>query len=80
MKGTRVLEALRAPVLMVMVGWVAACGGMSTEDAQERCGVEREVDGSECVEDFGQCVECYEECGDSCTRNPGCPATFSCPD
>ena len=80
MNGTRFLQALRAPVLLTMVGWVAACGGMSTEDAQDRCDIERVVDGSDCVEDMAQCVACYEDCGDDCTRAPGCPATFFCPE
>ncbi|AKT36764.1 uncharacterized protein CMC5_008850 [Chondromyces crocatus] len=68
--------------ILGVVGMVAGCGGMSAEDAQERCETERGIEVTSCVDSasFTQCLSCYEECGDSCQRASGCPAVFSCPE
>lgn len=54
------------------------CNGLSLEEATERC----EADRSRlltCPEDtFGQCVSCYEECGNDCTLLDTQGQTASC--
>jgi hypothetical protein len=60
----------------------AACGGLSTVEAEQRCDQERAADAIGCVDDaaYEQCVTCFDDCGDDCTKGTSCPAQFTCPD
>ena len=74
------LAALSIAALVAALA--AGCGGLSTPEAEQRCDQEREADASQCIDDasYSECVVCYEDCGDDCTRVSGCPGKFSCPD
>jgi len=77
---TRWVPALAA--LAALAALVAGCGGLSTVEAEQRCDQERAADASGCISDaaYDQCVTCYEECGDDCSRGGSCPAQYSCPE
>lgn len=65
------------------LSWLAAlgigCGGLSTEESQQRCDQLRTAV-SACMTDasYRACVSCYEECGDDCEPSGACPQTFAC--
>ncbi|HSN97749.1 MAG TPA: hypothetical protein VLS89_05605 [Candidatus Nanopelagicales bacterium] len=73
---------VRWPPLISLLGLLAGCGGMSTEDARQRCDQEREAEATQCITEaaYAQCVSCYEECGDECMRAESCPQQFICPE
>lgn len=73
-------RALCSSVLLSLVGLLAACGGLSTPEAEQRCNQERQANGTNCVteEAYDECVSCYEECGDSCARLESCPVQYQC--
>jgi hypothetical protein len=64
---------------MLLFALVASCGGLSTEDAEQRCTQLRTAVPS-CVTDasYKECVSCYEECGDDCKPTAACPQTYAC--
>ncbi len=56
------------------------CGGLSTEEATQRCAQMHQAD-PVCTptETEAECVTCYEECGDQCQIAESCPVQFICP-
>ncbi|WP_438016218.1 hypothetical protein WMF18_36045 [Sorangium sp. So ce315] len=65
--------------LLSLVALAAGCGGLSTEEAQERCDRLRDtVPFCSTDESHAACVSCHEECGDDCEASPTCPQTFAC--
>jgi hypothetical protein len=84
----RIMKLMRALMSVVVLGSLAltglGCGGLSTEEATQRCDQARDLTGEQgCVDDavFAQCVSCYEECGDDCQSSDPvtCPESFTCP-
>ncbi|WP_437526994.1 hypothetical protein WME79_42000 [Sorangium sp. So ce726] len=66
-------------VLFSLVALAAGCGGLSTEEAQQRCAQLRDaVPSCSTDESHDECVSCYEECGDACEPSGACPQTFTC--
>ena len=65
--------------LVLSLAAAPACGGLSTEESEQRCDQQREANAA-CVTDaaYAECVSCYEECGDDCTPLGQCPQTFTC--
>ncbi len=66
-------------VLLSLVTLGAGCGGLSTEESQQRCAQLRDAVPS-CMTDesYSACVSCYEDCGDGCSASGACPQTFTC--
>ena len=69
-------------------GWFAiataaslfGCGsGLSAADAKVRCDQER-ASKTECVTDasYNACLQCEEQCGDSCQSAAACPERYAC--
>ncbi|WP_437598532.1 hypothetical protein [Sorangium sp. So ce590] len=66
-------------VLLSLVTLASGCGGLSTEDSQQRCDQLRAaVPSCATDESHDACVSCYEECGDACEPSGACPQTFTC--
>jgi hypothetical protein len=68
-------------VVLSLLALLPSCGGLSTEDSEQRCGQLRDAVPS-CMTDaaYEACVSCYEDCGDSCDPSGTCPSTFTCSD
>ncbi|WP_437632719.1 hypothetical protein [Sorangium sp. So ce854] len=67
--------------LLSLVALAAGCGGLSTEEAQERCDrLRNTVPVCSTDESHAACVSCHEECGDDCEASTACPQTFACVD
>ncbi|WP_438024856.1 hypothetical protein [Sorangium sp. So ce233] len=65
--------------LLSLVALAAGCGGLSTEESQQRCDQLRDaVPFCSTEESYAACVSCHEECGDDCAASTACPQTFSC--
>lgn len=66
-------------VLLSLVALASGCGGLSTEESQQRCDQLRDaVPSCATDESHDACVSCYEECGDACEPSGACPQTFTC--
>jgi hypothetical protein len=74
----RGLAALSVAAVLLSAA-AAGCGGLSASDAELRCKQEQ-MDIADCFDSnvLTACEACYESCGDSCTRTPTCPLTYSC--
>lgn len=55
-----------------------ACGGMSLEEATERCDADRSRLLTCPEETYQQCISCHEECGNDCTLIDTHGQTASC--
>jgi len=58
---------------------IAACGGLSDEDAAVRCDIEQ-ANNSSCFNQaaYDSCVSCFSECGDNCAIAESCPVQYVC--
>ncbi|HVY47518.1 MAG TPA: hypothetical protein VHB21_16630 [Minicystis sp.] len=78
-------RTLRVALAMAVVGGAlglgAGCNGYSSEQANNRCDAERMARGSEFDDkSFDDCIQCFEQCGDSCVASNSAPVRFSCSD
>ncbi|WP_437732651.1 hypothetical protein [Sorangium sp. So ce1335] len=65
--------------LLSLVALAAGCGGLSTEESQQRCDRLRDlVPMCSTEQSYAACVSCHEECGDDCEALTSCPQTFAC--
>lgn len=70
-----------AVALVLVATMVAACGGYTEEEAQERCAQEKTaLEGGGCFTDATttSCVDAHVECGDEAQSNGACPLVYSC--
>jgi hypothetical protein len=73
-------KAFALALLSTLAAAALGCGGgLSTEQATVRCDQERTAQAG-CFTDevYASCLNCYEECGDSCTILESCPLQYSC--
>jgi hypothetical protein len=58
---------------------LGACGGhLSTQDAAERCNIERANKPTVTDEAYQACIACFEDCGDDCAAAGTTPETYRC--
>lgn len=77
------LNPVSAPRFALILGamLLGACSGrLSTQDAAERCNIERSNKLTVTDEAYQACVACFEDCGDDCTTAGTTPETYSCPE
>jgi hypothetical protein len=67
-------------VILVTLGGVCGCGGLSDNEIKVRCDQERAAKMPSCVDDdaYAACMSCYDECGDSCRSKGLCPEQYTC--
>jgi hypothetical protein len=78
---TRNLLAI-TPFLAALLGVVALAGcdgGLSTQEAIERCKIEQMNSTTVTPESVTSCVACYEQCGDQCKALGKTPEEYACP-
>jgi hypothetical protein len=74
------MNAVRAGLILVALG-LSACGGrFSTQEAVERCDIERANKLTVTDEVYDACVACFEDCGEDCAAAGSTPETYRCPE
>lgn len=73
------MSALRFALILGATLLGACSGRLSTQDAAERCDIERENKLTITDEAYQACIACYEDCADDCTSAGTTPETYSCP-
>jgi hypothetical protein len=71
-----------ASVAVIAASAFGCSSGLSKSDADIRC-TEEQQSKSSCFDPggkvYGLCESCYERCGNDCTPQSTCPATYLCP-
>lgn len=75
-----------APVRVAMIALGIALGlsacdqGYTTQEAVDRCDVEKKNKPTLTEKSYAECVACFESCGDDCTPEGGTPERYVCPE
>ena len=71
------MNSVRAGLILAAIG-LASCGQFSTQEAAERCDIERANKPTVTDEVYQACIACFEDCGNDCVAAGTTPETYRC--